>query len=808
MAAPMRRLTILLFAASACAQGPTWHPLVPSKASSAKGATVTVDAEGVVWVSGKNPDVDKIVIEGTTPLTDLTAIRIEALPDTKLPAKGPGRAGNGNFVLTHVKLETASRLSRGRLRAERLGGAIASFAQSRYPATSALSPSARTGWAISPHFGKAHTMVVLPASPVRWEAGVHVRLTLSFSFGSKHVLGRFRVSATDGDDPTAGLQRLGESWAKTQLKVNKAIDQGIEWLMKRQYLDGSFRDHAGNYPTGSTALALYTLVKSGVDKKHLAVRKAAAFLRVHRPSKTYATACQVLALVALGKEQDKDLVADLVAQLLEFQKSDGAWGYPGGAGDLSNTQYAALALHMAVLKGHKVPRRAWVRLANRALRHLRETEKNAYAPAGFGYRPGSAATGSMTSAGIGTLAICDQHLRSKSNEVTAAIKRGLHWLGRYFSPSSNMFAPNQTWVYYYLYGLERAGGLTGKDRFGPHNWYRAGARWLVSVQAKDGVWPLGAARNATNTCFALLFLSKATGSVTGGQASGARVFGYEDRKKAVSLRASGDSPLAMWIPRFGDKALKENAWPGEVGKGLHVEKVEYVAGRRKDLKGAKVIQRIDRDPSEPHGRDALAAQHPFRRPGGWWVQVRATVVKAAPKTGGPGPRVVLKSDAVYVVVWNVKDAEYEAYASDAGRNLLRKTEVTIGASSEINNGWRAHQAIDGLITMGWIAKDADKQPKITLRPEQPVRANTLLLCHAQHGDGNRSRPKKVAVKINGRVPLGTIDMVMDNRRKTIFRFPGPKVIRSIELTIVETDKKKKKGAGFGEIELQLIKEER
>ena len=66
----------------------------------------------------------------------------------------------------------------------------------------------------------------------------------------------------------------------------------------------------------------------------------------------------------------------------------------------------------------------------------------------------------------------------------------------------------------------------------------------------------------------------------------------------------------------------------------------------------------------------------------------------------------------------------------------------------------------------------------------------------------------MAVKINGRVPLGTVDMIMDNRRKTIFRFSGLKVIRSLELTIVETNNKARKGSGFGEIELRLIKDDR
>ncbi|MEE2713251.1 MAG: hypothetical protein VX913_10800, partial [Planctomycetota bacterium] len=123
----MRLLALLLIASAAIAQAPKWHPLVPSKATSAKGATVEVDAEGVVRVSGKNPEVDTIVIEGTTSLTELTGLRIEALPGPKLPAKGPGRARNGNFVLTHVKLETSSRLSPGRFRLARLGGAVSSF---------------------------------------------------------------------------------------------------------------------------------------------------------------------------------------------------------------------------------------------------------------------------------------------------------------------------------------------------------------------------------------------------------------------------------------------------------------------------------------------------------------------------------------------------------------------------------------------------------------------------------------------------------------------------------------------------------
>ncbi len=792
----MRASVCLLIVGLAPAQTPAWETLIPSKLSSAGGATVEADAEGVVRVHGKNPPMDTVVVEGTLSLTEVTGLRIEALPSPELPAKGPGRAKNGNFVLNHVKLESVSRLGGGRFRPSPLGGATATFSQGGYPATAVLNAGGRGGWAISPHFGKAHTLLVVPIERIQWNAGVRVRLTLSFGFGTQHVLGRFRVSATDAPDPATSIEPMGENWAKTQLKVNKAIDRGVEWLMQRQYLDGSFSEHVDGYPSGSTALALYAMLKSGVDKEHLAVRKAADFLRTHPPARTYSTSCQLLALLTLGKESGKKRILAMLSDLVESQHAVGTWGYPHGVPDLSNTQYAALALHVAVEKGFKIPASVWHKLAERTLKHLREG-KGSYSPAGFGYRPGGAATGSMTTAGLGTLAICDAHLKRKRNSVSVSIKKGLAWMGRHFSPSSNMFGSNR-WVYYYLYGAERVGGLTGEDRFGPHDWYRAGARWLVAAQKAGGAWGAG----SVDTSFSLLFLSKATGSVTGGQASGTRVFGYTDKAKAVSLRASGESPLAMWIPRFGDKVLKEHAWPGEVGKGLHVEKVEYLASRHKDMRGAKVVQRAGWDPEVPHGREALAARHAFTRPGAWWLRAKVTLISPGKKPEMKRHKVVVQSDPVRVVIWNVDDEEFAAYASDAKRNLLIRGEAKARASSEFNPTWSAVRSVDGLMTRGWLSKDNDPKPKITLRLKRAVRADTLVLSHAQHRDNNRCRPTRVAIKLNGRVPAGTVDMVMDWRRKTVMTFPGPKTVTSIELTVLETNKKAKKGVGFAEVELQ------
>ena len=75
------------------------------------------------------------------------------------------------------------------------------------------------------------------------------------------------------------------------------------------------------------------------------------------------------------------------------------------------------------------------------------------------------------------------------------------------------------WHYYYLYGLERAAILGGRDLVGAHDWYLEGARYLLGEQAKDGHWSTGnlgggdvtyKASDAVDTAWAILFLARAT----------------------------------------------------------------------------------------------------------------------------------------------------------------------------------------------------------------------------------------------------------------------------------------------------------
>src|SRR5205823_3282983 len=66
-------------------------------------------------------------------------------------------------------------------------------------------------------------------------------------------------------------------------------------------------------------------------------------------------------------------------------------------------------------------------------------------------------------------------------------------------------------IFYNLYGIERAGRLSGQRFIGQHDWYREGCKYLVKCQREDGSWSEAGFHDqfpVVSTSFALLFLSK------------------------------------------------------------------------------------------------------------------------------------------------------------------------------------------------------------------------------------------------------------------------------------------------------------
>jgi hypothetical protein len=215
-------------------------------------------------------------------------------------------------------------------------------------------------------------------------------------------------------------------------------------------------------------------------------------------------------------------------------RTDTTWRYPSGGTDLSNTQYALLGLAAALRCGIPIDKGIFVETAKHLLsiqekdgpeirRIIHLDQGPGYADRyatnlrdharGFGYMPEQTATGSMTTAGVSSLAICRSELLDWpgyqgpfGERLERGINDGLAWLNHHFSVTGNP-PGNGGWHYYYLFGLERTGVLTDQRFLGDHDWYREGAEYLIRGQQRSGAW---GGDGLSDTCFALLFLRRAT----------------------------------------------------------------------------------------------------------------------------------------------------------------------------------------------------------------------------------------------------------------------------------------------------------
>ena len=85
-----------------------WTLLDPDSAISANGQTLTKQLDLSLLASGANPSVDMLTVTARTSLTGITGFRLEMLTDASLPANGPGRAGNGNFVVSELSVSAVA----------------------------------------------------------------------------------------------------------------------------------------------------------------------------------------------------------------------------------------------------------------------------------------------------------------------------------------------------------------------------------------------------------------------------------------------------------------------------------------------------------------------------------------------------------------------------------------------------------------------------------------------------------------------------------------------------------------------------
>jgi mono/diheme cytochrome c family protein len=170
---------------------PNWQPLVAKKLHAENGATLTKQDDHSILAAGDNPNTCTYELQFSAgELSTITALKLEALPHDSFINQGPGRADNGNFVLSEITLRQEQKLIK-------LDAPMADFEQQGWPARGVVDGNPRTGWAVMPAFGKPHALTIPLQLPMQVTKEQTLTIELSFQFGRQHTLGRFRISATD-----------------------------------------------------------------------------------------------------------------------------------------------------------------------------------------------------------------------------------------------------------------------------------------------------------------------------------------------------------------------------------------------------------------------------------------------------------------------------------------------------------------------------------------------------------------------------------------------------------------------------------
>lgn len=165
------------------------------------GSELEFQEEGVLRITGPSPETQSLTLIGTTDLGTITGLRLEVFADDALPAKGPGRAQNGNFVLQDLEVTAIPLADPAGARELPLAVASADFSQGNWDVGGVIDDDPRSGWAVSPQFGRTHSAVFELAEDFHCEGPALLVARLEQNFGTKHVIGRLRISATDSQRP-------------------------------------------------------------------------------------------------------------------------------------------------------------------------------------------------------------------------------------------------------------------------------------------------------------------------------------------------------------------------------------------------------------------------------------------------------------------------------------------------------------------------------------------------------------------------------------------------------------------------------
>ena len=173
---------------------PQWEVLKPA-ASDVKaegGVTLRVLPDGSILAGGAAPPSTMYDVTVATGLHNITAFRLELIPDPSLPGGGSGRGAGGKGVVTLFEVKADGRKVD-------LGRITADFKSEESELNLVVRPAEqlKRGWGVNPEMNKPHFAVI---EPTRMLEGGRFTIRIGNEYEGAQV-GRFRISVTASEFP-------------------------------------------------------------------------------------------------------------------------------------------------------------------------------------------------------------------------------------------------------------------------------------------------------------------------------------------------------------------------------------------------------------------------------------------------------------------------------------------------------------------------------------------------------------------------------------------------------------------------------
>jgi len=198
-----------------------WRAAPVKAAASRDGATLTLQPDNAINVSGKNPPDDAYTVTLTLGAGSHTALRLEVLAEKTANGEwAVGRdGGTANAVLSEISAELLSGTMAQRLR---LIAPRADFAEANGPVTNVLDDNERTGWSVLSRSHEPHEAIFMFAEPLQLASETPLRVTLLQQAGDNKTMRRFRLATTAANPNSLPLPQPSPELRKLRDEVTAA----------------------------------------------------------------------------------------------------------------------------------------------------------------------------------------------------------------------------------------------------------------------------------------------------------------------------------------------------------------------------------------------------------------------------------------------------------------------------------------------------------------------------------------------------------------------------------------------------------